>query len=76
MRDARERAARALCRQAGNPEGATFEGRPLWMSYLEEVDIVLAAVLPEIRQALVEGDVERATSLLVAAAPDALRPWS
>ncbi len=44
----RERAARALCRLAGNPENTTFEGRPMWMSYLEEVDVVLeAAIEPE-----------------------------
>jgi hypothetical protein len=44
----RERAARALCRLAGNPENTTFEGRPMWMSYLEEVDVVLeVAIEPE-----------------------------
>lgn len=41
----RERAARALCRRAGNPEDTKFEGRPMWMSYLEEVDAVLEAAL-------------------------------
>lgn len=41
----RERAARSLCRLAGNPEDARFEGRPMWESYLPEVDAVLDAVL-------------------------------
>lgn len=41
----RERAARALCRRAGNPEDTKFEGRPMWMSYLDEVDAVLQAAL-------------------------------
>jgi len=41
----RERAARALCRLAGNPEDTRFEGRPMWESYLPEVDAVLGAVL-------------------------------
>ena len=41
----RERAARALCRLAGNPENITFEGQPMWMSYLREVDVVLEAAL-------------------------------
>ena len=44
----RERAARALCRLAGNPEDTTFEGKPMWASYLDEVDAVLrAALAPE-----------------------------
>lgn len=47
-RTPRERAARALCRKAGNPENAMFEGKPMWMSYLDEVDVVLeAALTPE-----------------------------
>ena len=41
----RERAARALCRRAGNSENTTFEGRPMWMSYIDEVDVVLEAAL-------------------------------
>lgn len=41
----RERAARALCLRAGNPEDTRFEGRPMWMSYLDEVDAVLEAAL-------------------------------
>lgn len=44
MKDARELAARALCRKAGNVEMAKFEGKPLWMSYLDEVEVVLQAV--------------------------------
>lgn len=41
----RERAARALCRHAGHPENIKFGDRPMWQSYLEEVDIVLRAAL-------------------------------
>jgi hypothetical protein len=43
-KDPRELAARALCRKAGNPEDATYEGKPMWMSYLDDVDTVLQAV--------------------------------
>jgi hypothetical protein len=43
----RERGARALCRLAGNPEDTTFEGKPMWMSYLLEADAVLKAALEE-----------------------------
>ena len=39
-----ERAARALCELAGNPPGATMDGKPLWMSYLPEVRTVLRAI--------------------------------
>lgn len=42
-----EAAARALCRQAGNPENATMEGKPLWQDYEPEA----RAVLISIRQA-------------------------
>nr|WP_176024236.1 hypothetical protein [Brucella pseudintermedia] len=41
----RERAARALCRKQGMPENIKFEGRPMWESYLDQVDIVLEAAL-------------------------------
>ncbi|MBR7654846.1 hypothetical protein KCX83_21385 [Brucella oryzae] len=41
----RERAARALCRMNRVPEDTKFEGRPMWESYLEEVDTVLKAAL-------------------------------
>lgn len=41
----RERAARALCRLAGVPEDTRLEGRPMWESYLPEVDAVLGEVL-------------------------------
>lgn len=44
-RPPRERAARALCRLAGNPEDTKFDGRPMWESYLPEVDAVLEAAL-------------------------------
>ncbi|API59626.1 hypothetical protein BSL82_10105 [Tardibacter chloracetimidivorans] len=39
----RERAARALCRKDGHPENIMFEGRPMWESYLDVVDVVLEA---------------------------------
>ncbi|WJR67184.1 hypothetical protein QTA58_00115 [Neorhizobium sp. CSC1952] len=41
----RERAARALCRFNGVPENTMFEGRPMWESYLPEVDVILEAAL-------------------------------
>jgi len=45
IQTARERAPRALCRLEGNPEDTMFEGRPMWESYLPEVDVVLEAAL-------------------------------
>lgn len=39
-----ERAARALCEMAGNPPGATMDGKPLWMDYLPEVRAVISAI--------------------------------
>lgn len=44
QKPALERAARALCELAGNPPGATMDGKPLWMSYLPEARAVLAAI--------------------------------
>jgi hypothetical protein len=44
-RSPRERAARALCRLAGNPENTMFEGKPMWVSYLPEADAILEAAL-------------------------------
>lgn len=41
----RERAARALCERDGNPPDAKMDGRPMWESYLPEVDAVLRAAL-------------------------------
>lgn len=41
----REKAARALCRFEGHPENISFEGKPMWQSYLPQVDVVLEAVL-------------------------------
>lgn len=41
---ARELAARALCRMAGNPEDTKFQGRPMWESYLPEAEAVLEAI--------------------------------
>jgi hypothetical protein len=45
MTTPRERAARALCREAGLPEDMTLAGQRMWMCYLDEVDIVLKAAL-------------------------------
>jgi hypothetical protein len=39
-----ERAARALCSLAGNPENATMNGKPLWMDYLPEARAVIEAI--------------------------------
>ena len=41
----RERAARALCRFNNVPDNTQFEGRPMWESFLPEVDAVLEAAL-------------------------------
>lgn len=41
----RESAARALCRFNSVPEDTKFEGKPMWESYLPEVDAVLEAAL-------------------------------
>ncbi|MBA4774287.1 MAG: hypothetical protein H2044_01350 [Rhizobiales bacterium] len=41
----RERAARALCRFNDVPENIPFEQRPMWESFLPEVDAVLEAAL-------------------------------
>lgn len=41
---AREAAARALCKRDGHPENIKFEGRLMWESYLDVVDVVLAAI--------------------------------
>jgi hypothetical protein len=40
----RELAARALCRFNDLPENIQYEGKPMWMSYLDEVDVVLKAI--------------------------------
>ena len=45
IQTARERAARALCRMHGVGEDTQFEGRPMWESYLPQVDAVLEAAL-------------------------------
>lgn len=41
----RERAARALCRLSDVPENTKFNDRPMWESFLPEVDAVLEAAL-------------------------------
>lgn len=51
----RELAARALCRFHDLPEDTQFEGKPMWMSYLDEVDVVLEAV--GLKPAAVYGEV-------------------
>ena len=43
-RPRREIVARTLCRLAGNPENTTYQGRPMWESYLPEADAVLKAL--------------------------------
>lgn len=43
-KDPRELAARALCELHGHPPDITMDGKPMWMSYLDEVDAVLNAV--------------------------------
>lgn len=43
-KDAREVAARALCEFHGHRPDIKMDGKPMWMSYLEEVDVVLAAI--------------------------------
>lgn len=43
-RPARELAARALCRHDGHPEDTSFEGKPMWESYLPAADAVLDAI--------------------------------
>ncbi len=57
----RERAARALCRFQVLPENTMHDGKPMWMSYLEEVDTVLAAALTaeEWERIRAEGPAER-----------------
>ncbi|TCQ02179.1 hypothetical protein [Sphingomonas sp. PP-CC-3A-396] len=39
-----ERAARALCRFHELPENTTFEGRPMWESYVDEAIAVISAI--------------------------------
>ncbi|KNY36064.1 hypothetical protein [Agrobacterium sp. SUL3] len=41
----RERAARALCRLSDVPENTRFNDRPMWESFLPEVDAVIEAAL-------------------------------
>lgn len=52
MQKALEAAARALCRQAGNPENTKFEGQPMWMSYLPEASAAIQAALPDLMQSV------------------------
>jgi hypothetical protein len=49
--------ARALCSASGRPEHIKFEGKPMWQSYLPEVDTVLKAALsPEEWERIRSGD--------------------
>ncbi|TXH26487.1 MAG: hypothetical protein E6Q99_04575 [Elusimicrobia bacterium] len=53
----RERAARALCNLDGNIPDITFQGSPMWVSYLPQVDAVLRVALgDEAWAAMVEGE--------------------
>lgn len=47
QRSPRERAARALCHLANNPEATKFEDKPMWQSYLPEVDLVLSEAISD-----------------------------
>lgn len=44
-----ESAARALCRQEGNPENIKFEGAPMWWSYLPAAKAAVEAALPHLQ---------------------------
>lgn len=53
----REQAARALCKLEGHPPDISFEGGPMWASYLPQVDAVLRVVLGDVAwQAMVEAE--------------------
>lgn len=57
MKGPLERAARALCELAGNPPGATMDGKPLWMDYLPEVRAVVEALRePSVDMTIVGGN--------------------
>ena len=60
IKSPRENAARALCRLDGHPENTLFEGKPMWMSYLPEVDAVLKAALQpeELEQPKAKGPID------------------
>lgn len=44
QKDPRELAARALSEFHGNPPDIKMDGKPMWQSYLDEVDVVLEAI--------------------------------
>ena len=44
---ARERAARALCELGRLPADIKMDGKPMWISFLPEVDAVLQAALSQ-----------------------------
>jgi hypothetical protein len=57
-----ERIARALCRSDGLPENITFEGRPMWQSFLPKMREVLEALRDGVEGdelAMIEGWLER-----------------
>lgn len=43
-RSGKEIIARSLCLFDGNPENVKFEGRPMWMSYMDQASAVLKAL--------------------------------
>lgn len=44
MKTPLERAARALCTLAGNPENTMFESKPMWVSYAPQALAVIEAI--------------------------------
>ena len=45
LKGPRELAARALCRLHGVPEDKQLLGKPMWMDYIKDVDVVLDAAI-------------------------------
>ena len=55
LKPIRERSARALCKLQGFEPNITMDGKPMWVSFLPEVDAVLRAALrPECWEALTD----------------------
>ena len=53
-----EHAARALCAHEGLPENTIREGRPLWMSFIQEARAVVAAMRKPTAEMLAAGRTE------------------
>jgi hypothetical protein len=53
-KDPREGAARIFCRYDGFPEDMMFDGKPMWMKYLREVDELLPALWGGLEQNALE----------------------